>query len=186
MTIIRGETVSTQILLTPSGELLSSEHEEFVDLVEEECRKAFLKGREKGEKIGHQKALEENKSYIALLQTMTQKVLEHKKRLLDQLKPEVVEFSIAVCERIIRKELSNPQALARLIQTLLVSTHKAVRVVLAPDDLALLEGIDLEGVECVVDSLMRRGDCRIETTAGLLNYDISRELGDLQAKVLQR
>ncbi len=200
MTIIRGETVNKVALLASTGELLISEKEEFVDLVEEECRNAFQKGQEKGEKIGYYKALEESKVYVGLLQTMTRKILDQKNRLLDQLKPEIIEFAIAVCERVIRKELTQPHVFARLINTLLTAAtpqlnSDTLRVVLAPEDFSILESSfhqiqynveEIEGIRFVSDPLMRQGDCRIETSSGLLNYNISRELADLQAKVLQR
>jgi len=200
MKIIRGETVHQVALLTPAGDLLHSKEEEFVDLVEEECRKAFQKGQEKGEKIGYYKALEESKVFLDLLQTMTRKILEQKNRLFDQLKPEIIEFALSVCERVIRKELTQPQALVRLINSLLTSIapslkHDTIQIVLSPDDFVMLEKSfnqihydkrEIEGVRFVSDPLMRRGNCRIETKSGLLNYDISRELADLQAKVMQR
>ncbi len=199
MKVIRGETVQQTLLLTPNGELLGTNKEDFTDLVEEECRRSFQKGQEKGERVGYYKALEESKMFVTLLQTMTRKVLEQKNRLLDQLKPEIIEFSMSVCEQVLRKELSQPHALVRLIHSLLVVVtpslkDDSIKIVLAPDDFLMLENHfdeiqydkrEVKGIHFVSDSLMRRGDCRIETTSGLLNYDISRELNDLQAKVLQ-
>ncbi|MCH9627540.1 MAG: hypothetical protein S4CHLAM2_11810 [Chlamydiales bacterium] len=200
MKVIRGETVQETLLLTPKGELLEKDQEKFIDLVEEECRKSFQKGQDKGEKVGYYKALEESKLFLTLLQTVTRRVLEQKNRLLDQLKPEIIEFAMSVCEQVLRKELSQPQTLVRLIHSLLaVATpplkEDTIKVVLAPDDFLMLEKNfdhihydkkEVKEIRFVSDPLMRRGDCRIETTSGLLNYDISRELNDLQAKVLQR
>ncbi len=200
MTVIRGEAVHQVALLTPTGELLHSKEEEFVDLFEEECRKAFQKGVEKGEKLGFNKALDENKVFLSLIQTVARKVLEQKHRLLDQLKPEIIEFAMTVCERVIRKELSQPHALVKLINSLLTSAtpalkHDTIQIVLSPNDFVLLDKSfdqihydkrEIEGVRFVSDPTICRGDCRIETKTGLLNYDISRELSNLQTKVLQR
>ncbi len=196
--VIRGEAFYQVALLTSNGELLQQEGEACADLVEEECRKAFQRGQEKGEKIGYRKALDESKVHVDLLQTMARKILEQKKHLLDQLKPEIIEFAIAVCERVIRKELTQPQALVRLINSLLASAtpslkNDTIRIVLSPDDFVMLEKSfhhiqyderEVEGVRFVSDPLMRRGDCRVETKTGLLNYDISRELADLQSKIV--
>lgn len=198
MSIIRGEKVEDIAILTPTKELFFSENNlGNCDLFEEECRKAFQKGQEKGEKIGYEKGCQEGKVFIDLLRTMSRKVLEHKKRLLDQLKPEVIEFAITTCERILRKELTQPEVMVKLINSLLTiaATNKeTLRIVLSPEDLVLLEKHlkhiqydkkEIEGVSFVSEPLMRRGDCRIETKAGLLNYDIGRELSNLQSKVLQ-
>lgn len=200
MKVIRGESVHETAILTSSGELLHSKKEGISDLIAEECRKAFQKGFEKGEKVGHQRALEESKTFLDLLQVIARKVLEQKERLLDQLKPEIIEFSMVVCEQVIRKELSQPQALVRLINTLLNLAHPELKndpihIILSPEDYLLLEEIfshiqydaqKLAEIQFKSDPLMRRGDCRIETKSALLNYDISRELSDLQTKVLQR
>lgn len=196
--IIRGATIHETGVLSPSGEFLTEKKEGFTDLFEEECRVAFEKGVEKGEKLGYDQAREELKVFIDLLQTMSRKVLEHKHRLLDQLKPEVIEFAMTVCERLIRRELSQPEDLIALINSLLTATRNSLKghtiaVILSPEDLQMMEahiasmhGHPLESLVFSADSLMRRGDVRLETKAGLLNYDISRELADLQMQVLQR
>lgn len=201
MSIIRGEKISEIATLTPTKELYFSEKNGIQhSFVEDECQKAFQKGLERGEQIGYEKALNEKKVLFELLQTLTQKLVEQKKRLLDQLKPEVVDFAITLCERFIRKELSQPETMVKLINSLMNvcepnSRHDTLQIVLAPDDLVMLENhltqiqfdkSKIASINFRSDPLVRRGDCRIETQAGLLNYTISRELADLQAKVLQR
>lgn len=198
--IIRGETVQEVGVLSASGEFIIEKNAYVDDLLEEECRAAFNKGVEKGEKIGYEKSREEIKIFIDLLQTMARKILEYKHRLLDQLKPEVIEFAMTVCERLIRKELSQPEALVNLIHSLLTATKNslksdAIDIIVAPEDLSMLESHlssfarlsnGVEGLTFRKDPLMRRGDVRLETKAGLLNYDLARELADLQTLVLQR
>lgn len=200
MKIIRGETVHRTALLSSSGELVHVQEGDYAGLVDEECRKAFQEGQEKGEKAGYRKALDENKAFLDLLQTMSRKILEQKSRLLDQFKPEIIEFALAVCERVIRKELAQPHALALLINSLLASAipslkNDRIEIVLSPDDFVMLEQSfnqiqydkrKIEAIRFVADPLMRRGDCRIETKTALLNYDISRELADLQSKVMMQ
>lgn len=201
MSIIRGETITEIATLTATKEIYFSEaQEDHRFFLEEECTKAFKKGEEAGEKLGYERALFEMKGLFGLMQTLTRKLLEQKKRLLDQLKPEIVEFSVAVCERVIRKELSQPESLARLISSLLSVrdpniAQERLKILLAPEDLMMLEGYfdrihydqqEIEGVSFKADPLIQRGDCRIEGESALLNYSIARELSDLSAKVLQR
>lgn len=201
MTIIRGEHIHETAILSGNRELLFfNKREAAHDLYEEEWDKAFQKGQEKGELIGFEKAKKEIAPFLDLLQTIAAKLLEQKGRLLDQLKPEIIEFVIAISERIIRKELSQPEALVKLIQSLLASASPAMQqdvlqIILSPEDLILLEGQlnqihydrqQIKGIRFVADPLMRHGDCRIESKTSLLNHDISRELLDLQSKLLQR
>jgi flagellar biosynthesis/type III secretory pathway protein FliH len=200
MSIIRGEKSSEIATLTAAkGLYFSEKNSHHHPFVEEECSRAFQRGVEKGEKIGYERALNETRGLLDLLQTLTQKLLEQKKRLLDRLKPEIIEFAMTLCERIIRKELSQPEAMVKLINALLNGCapqfrNERVQIILAPEDLAMLEGHltqiqydkrEITGIFFRADPLIKRGDCRIETQRGLLNYTISRELADLQAKVLQ-
>ncbi len=141
----------------------------------------------------------EVKSLLDVLQTLSHKLLDYKQRLLEQLKPEVVEFSISVCERMIRKELSQPEVMVKLINSLLSYAASkihtdTVHLILSAEDLVTLENHlasihydkrEIGGVTLRSDPLMKRGDCRIETPTGLLNYSLSRQLDDLQSKVLQ-
>lgn len=198
--IIRGENVTEIATLNASRQLhfIQSDQDSPTGM-EEACKEAFHKGEKQGEKLGYERARVETKSLLHVLQTLSQKLLEHKHHLLEQMKPEVVEFAISVCERIIRKELSQPEALVKLINSLIsyaasMIHNDAVQLILAPDDLVMLESYlasihydkrEIGGVSFRTDPLMQRGDCRLETRAALLNYTISRQLTDLQSKVLQ-
>jgi flagellar assembly protein FliH len=197
--IIREENIRDTATLTGGRQLyFNPEIGSQSSLIEEECEKAFLKGEKSGEKLGYEKALQEMKSLLNLLQTLSDKLLEHKHLLLERLKPEIIEFSMSVCERIIRKELSNPEVFVKLINSLLSYAISQVRndgiqLILASDDLQMLENLlhqihyDKRAIASITfraDPMMKRGDCRIETPTALLNYTLTRELTDLQSKVL--
>jgi len=200
MTILKEENITEMALLTSTKELLFLEKKEGEgSFIEEECRKAFQKGVEFGEKIGYEKYAQENKPLLELLPALSRKFFEQKNKLLEHLKPEIVEFCIHVCERIIRKELSQPETLAALINSLLKVcmpqlSHEKIDIILAPEDLVMLENHlsqiyfnkrEIEGIGFRADPLIKRGDCRIEAKSGLMNYSIARELAGLQAKVVQ-
>lgn len=198
--IIRGENVTERATLSPSGQLcyVNSSHLPGA-FVEEECKQAFGKGKKQGEKLGYERALCELSSLLGILQSFSHKLLEYKHQLLEQLKPEVVAFAISVCERIVRKELSQPESFIRLINSLLVYATQSIRgdpvkLILSPDDLVMLENHlskihydkrEMESLSFHSDSQLQRGDVRLETPSTLLNYTLSRQLADLQSKVLQ-
>lgn len=199
MNIIRGEVVHKKAVLAPTGELIAQEEKKERDFLEQESQEAFKKGQKYGEKLGYQQANQEAKIFVELMQTMTSKMLEHKNRLLDHLKPEIIEFSLMVCEKIIRAELSDPDKITRLISSLLTLAipdlkDESVNIVLAAEDFTMIENgfnqigynkQNIKKIRFISDSSMRRGDCRIETRNILLNFDISRELEILQSRVLQ-
>jgi flagellar assembly protein FliH len=200
MSIIRGERIEALAVLKQNRELDFSEKNGIENsFLEEECQRAFQHGSKAGEKIGYEKALNETKVHLDLLQAIADKLLEQKKRLLDQLKPQIIEFAITLCEKIIRNELKSKEALVKLIHSLLTislsqSRQESLQIFLAPDDLIMLEG-HLAQIQCDkhiiaeitfrADPMIKRGDCRLETQTGLLNYSISRQLSDLQTKILQ-
>lgn len=180
--IIKGAKKGSAVFVTPNGELMTS----CTDIDQE-----IYKGRDEGEKRGYAKAVEETKQLIALLHTIADRLMEHKKILLTQLKPEVVDFCLAVAEKIIRKELGDPKAHEMLVHSLLnqamkTFTAEALTVYLAPDDLVMFQqSFPLEGgqITYLADSLLQQGDCRIVAKSGLLSAQITRELEDLRAKL---
>ncbi len=189
--IIRDAKVDTHLFLTPNGELhaqnkLDGEVEE---LFQHEWQKAFLKGQEEGEKNGYAKAQEELKSFNSLLQAIATKLMEHRKQLLVQLKPEVIDFALRVSEKIIRSELSRPETHIKLIQSLINQATKALpteqlTLYLCPEDLHFVQHhLQAPSLHFFPDPLMRRGDCRIEAKSGLLNANITRELDDLRTRI---
>ena len=199
MSILRGERVTRIATLTPTKELHFSEnHRDQDSLIQLESRRAFQKGESYGEKIGYAKAINETQMLTTLLHTLSRKLLEHKNQLIDHLKPEVIEFSITVCEQVIRHELSQPETFINLINSLLTytATHlweEAPQIILAPEDLAMLEehlntihfdSRERGAVHFLADPLIRRGDCRIEMPSGLLNHMVKRQLADFQAKII--
>lgn len=191
--IIREARCENTLFITSNGELISSkENQDSVLEAELEC--AIYKGRDEGEKRGYAKAVEDLKQLMTLLHTIADRLMEQKKQLLTQLKPEVVDFALSIAEKIIRKELSDPKAHEKLVhsylnQAMKIFVGEALRVYLAPDDLVMFqERFPLEGgnITYLADSLLQQGDCKIVAKSGLLSAQITRELGDLRDKLSYR
>lgn len=196
MQVIKEEKITESAVLTTDKKLLFFDARSSVhSFLEEDYQTAFQHGKSEGESLGYARALDELDALFGLLQNLTQKLLEQKNRLLDRLKPEIVELAIAISERVIRKELSQPETLLKLIHTLLSCCNSegnsdVLRITLASEDAAMIErhlnNKAIEGIVLHADQMLMRGDCRIEMRTELLHYSISRELADLQAKILQR
>ncbi len=136
---------------------------------------------------------EELKGLISMIQSMAFHLFEHKKGLLNLLKPEIIELSLTICEKVVRQELSAPSALAKLIDTYInaainETSGEEVKVYLSCEDLVLLEKEIVTYGESRVaflpDGKLERGDVRIETPSALLSGTIARELEDLRARLL--
>ncbi len=188
--VIRGETIKRVLRYSSEGNL---------EPIQED-QSSYKKGQKKGEDEGYDRAKKEFAAFYTLLQSLADKILEQKKRLLQQLKPEIIDFAITLCERVIRQELSQPEKLVRLIDTLLTAATTSingdmVKIILSPEDLVLIESHrnkiqydkrEIKGLRFVPDSAVKRGDYRIETKRGILNCSIARELEDLRSKVLRQ
>ena len=160
---------------------------------------AYEKGKREGERIGYMRARAEDAAYLEILQTVIQKILDEKERLFDHLRPELLEFSLILCERVMRQELAQPETLAKMIDEHLRNAAPTlqgalVHIVLSPEDLAMLQGHletihydkrEIRGVRFVPDPTMHRGDVRIETPTHLLNCALTRELDDVREKILK-
>lgn len=196
--IIRQAALSQSLYLSATRELIPEEEQDpFESLFADEYQKAKHLGKLEGEKLGYEKAALELASLVSLLQRLSERLLEQKSRLLQQMKPEVVEFSLAVCERILRKELQDPQTLIHTINQLLQQALDAfpqekIKIFLSPEDLdTLLKNLnkvfydktEMPNLSFHADKLMGNGDCRIETKSSILNADIQHVLDDLKMKI---
>lgn len=158
-------------------------------LVSEERKRAFDKG--------YAQAQLEMKNQFALLQKVSDKLLEEKRQLLERMKPEVIDFCLQLTEQILRQELSDPAVLAKLISSLLVAIGRqkeSLSVVLAPEDLEIMESfiptIEAEKhkmghIYFSSDPTVQKGDVRIECNSILVNCAIARELESVRAHLLR-
>lgn len=195
MTIIRDGKVQTRVFLSEEGEITTAEHESsaITKLLEEEYKKGFQAGLKTGIKQGHDKAEDELNSFSNLLQKIVEKLLEERNALYEKLKPDLVSFCLAVSERLIRSELSDPEATTKLISSLLAllpaDQEEMIKITLSKDDLQTISGYleerEIKGIRFIADNWMQRGDVKIETKSGLLHYSISREIENLREKILK-
>lgn len=197
--IIRQETLAGVVYYTPKQGITPypKESKPFQEALIQERLEAYQKGKEHGEKLGYEKATNEMSALMTLLQKMVQRILEQKERLLQQLKPEIIEFAIAICEKFLREKLSQPEKLVRLIDSLLAQSipffqGELVKIVLSPEDLVMLEQHlkdfhydrrEIKGLRFLSDPELRRGDFRIENKSGLLNFLLQRELEELRGMI---
>ena len=168
----------------------------------EGSEKGLLDGTATGLDEGFQKGYEKGRVEFAeglkLVTDMVTKFKEERGRLLEQARPELIKFSMTVCEIIMRQELADPKAYTRLLEALIVQAkpvikNESVDIYLNPEDKALLQGSldkirelapEVSAINYIADTAVLRGDCFIETPRGLLNFDVKRQLLDLQGSIL--
>ena len=157
-------------------------------------------GLDIGFKHGIEKSREELKSSIILLNTIAAAFRAKQEEAFEQAKPEIINFSITICEAMLRSELSKPKVFQEQIKRLLIHAKEILKdvsidVVVSPEDWKMLEQSlstsssdieDLRKVNFIADKTMEKGNCRLETSLGLVNFDVKRHLNDLERRLLEK
>lgn len=174
-------------------------------------RRGLLDGQAQGYEVGKEEAFEtglregmqktrnELKHLVQLVNTVALGLATKQEGIFEQIRPEIIKFILNVCEHMLRRSLTDSKSFIQLIELLLHETKSILKdgvitVVMASEDLELFErdlqklSYDRDEIKklCfVVDKAIERGNCRVETSLGLVNFDIKRMLADLEKKVLE-
>lgn len=156
-------------------------------------------GKEEGLNSGYEKAHRELIASIELVNKMANQLAFEKEEFLEKIKPEMIRLSMAVCENILRRELQIPESLTLLIERLLLQVKPiiiegTVNVFLSPEDLDMIESYlddinydkeDITKLNFSADSQIKRGDLRLETDLGIVNFDVERQVKELQVQIMK-
>jgi|688.fasta_scaffold42843_5 flagellar biosynthesis/type III secretory pathway protein FliH len=156
-------------------------------------------GFDLGFKQGKAAVQQELNNAVELLNKISSSLQSHKEEMFEQSKPELIRFALAICKQILRKELSDPANFTALLEKLFIQAKSILKdvpvdIVLAPEDLKmLLDNIsavgysreELKKAHFIADPTMERGNCRLETALGLINFDIDRLMKDFEFKILE-
>lgn len=170
---------------------------------EEARQQGFEEGLAKGKEEKEQEIQEQWKAKyeqsLQELEKVHESLLDAKQDFLQRTKKEMGDLLIAICQKILLKKIEDPETFSTIIETLLQKAKSMaqgvpVQVLLCPEDLSLLEE-RLKDIHCdhhnitqldfLSDSSMSKGCCRIESPTGILNFDIERELNELNEEFLQ-
>ncbi len=159
-------------------------------------------GKSEGLEIGYKEGVanvrDELKSAAELLNVTASTFQMRKEEMFELVKPELIKFSLAVCEKILRAHLTNPEIFYSLLEKLLTQAKSFLKdvpidIVLSQEDLQMVQNHlsalgykreDLKDVNFISTPWMERGSCRLETTLGLVNFDLNRLLSDLEILTL--
>ncbi len=156
-------------------------------------------GIEIGIKKGLEYAREDLKEAVDLLNQLSANFKLRENEIFEQAKPGLIRFLLAVCERILLRELSQPETMAKQLECLLnhaknLIKDSQVEIALAPEDFEMLEQHlhrivydreDFPHLHFTTDKGVAQGNCRIESRLGMLNFNIARLLKDIEEQVLE-
>lgn len=210
--VIRGGNVKGVVFHTPStvdipkqppGSKKTLMEEEFYHGLVKGHQQGYEAGRNEGHEIGFKEGVAslqgDLESSVGVLRRVLAEFNEKKENLFDHAKPELIKFSLAVCEKILQNELSRPEKYAQLIGQLLDTAKTMVKdipvqVYVSPEDLSRLQSHfndfpnafqELKSLNFIADPDLETGNCRLESSLGLVNFDILRLLKDIEQKTLE-
>lgn len=210
--IIRGGNVKGVVFHTPStvdipkqppGSKKTLMEEEFYHGLVKGHQQGYEAGRNEGHEIGFKEGVAslqgDVETFVEILKQVLTEFKLKEEYLFDHAKPELIKFALAVCEKILRNELSNPKKYAQLIGHLLDTAKTMVKdipvqVYVSSDDLNRLQSHfkdlpnafqELKTIDFIADPDLEAGNCRLESSLGLVNFDIQRLLKDIEQKTLE-
>jgi flagellar assembly protein FliH len=151
-----------------------------------------------GSKKGEDSVRVEVKESLSALSTVIQGFSQFRGQFYEESKPEIINFCLRTCEELLHKELSDPVRHIQFIKSLL-SAGKAlleavpITIRLSETDFSSIHqtlerypetSADFQRVHFVPDEMIQNGNCLIQTSLGLLNFDIRRQLEDIERKIL--
>jgi flagellar assembly protein FliH len=166
-------------------------------------QQGYAAGRQEGLEIGFKQgaliAQDQFKDAVSMLNLIAASLQIKREEIFELLRPEMIKFNIRLMEKLLQEHLKNPSALMTLIEKLLLQIQSTIKdvpikVLVSPEDYQIinqnLANIDsssatVSQIHLLSDVTVQKGNCRLETTLGMLNYDIPRLMKDLEIKVLE-
>lgn len=156
-------------------------------------RQAFQQGYSEGERGGWQKGIEQYQAAIAAFGQTVQQLSALKNKLRRQAEQELVELSLAIARRIVRRELTvDPTTIVGLVHTCFEEFQRAeihsVRV--NPQDLDAVAAYFKENpganIEVQPDPKVERGGAVFQTAQGELDARIGTQLKEIEYGLADR
>ena len=151
-------------------------------------RDAYLKGFESGEAAGKEQGLKEVEARFQALGELIEKLKRLEMELVENIESDVVQLSLAIAKRVIRREIGlKPELLAEMIREGVEKLGPAerFRVRLHPSDRDAIEGSTsgtlqeirkIKSLRLESDPALRPGDCILETADKLIDGRIESQL----------
>jgi flagellar assembly protein FliH len=198
--LLRAQTQAEQLLTAAQVEGREIRDKAFAAAVVDGRKEGLAQGTKEGHQAGHAAAVAAQKDQLAkLITTLTAGVAsleESRLKLESDGTAEVVKLSIAIAERVIKRQAAiDPAVLtANLADAMKRVVHAAdVRVAIHPAQKKSLQDVmprlqldwpNLEHVELIEDATLAPGGCRVFTTQGQVDADLGEQLGRIVAELM--
>lgn len=157
-----------------------------------------IHGKIIGIEEGREDSLERLNFLFQTLQNLSSELQITKENLLNEIKPELIKFCLEVCKKILGNELTLKKSYHAMLDHLFsklstISKNQPVTLIISSEDLSLIEGYKeklshswhINDLQIQADPTMSRGKCCLETSLGIVNFNIDRLLKNFESNVLE-
>jgi len=183
----------------PSSALTAEQMQEITEAAEKEGyakghQEGLLAGKDAGYKAGQQQGLKEMKASLTLQQTrftqLANALLNPIEEQDDALEQALLASVVSIASGVIKRELfadsSHIQSLVQEAIAALPAGAKNIRIILHPDDLAMLEQYleedaprAAEDWQFFAEASMTPGGCKVETAQSLIDFSVERRMSQI-------
>ena len=155
-------------------------------------KEAFDRGYREGEAAAARKNLDQVHAAVQAFSETASSLAGYKAALRSEVERELVALSLAVAQKIIRRELSiDPDIILAVVRSCLEQLQSAeiYRLRLNPQDVAAVAGCfnrQQAPVEIVPDAAIARGGAIFETSQGTLDARLDRQLQEIERGLADR
>ncbi len=153
--------------------------------------KAFQQGEEKGYNL----AKKELSSAFFILNKLSQNLISRLQKLSDELKPELINLCIHICEKIILQKLTNSNSIRSLLENIINQSfqinNQVFHITLSKKDFDILSPLIQKHQAIIgkkntweIDLSLSPGSYRIHTKKKLISYHLHEELFLLKQSLL--
>jgi flagellar assembly protein FliH len=158
---------------------LESKLREMESAAGQRVREAHTRGRQEGEA----QALQQYQTRVEQMASIVQSTAGLRARIRRESEEELVQLSLAIARRIVRRELSvDPDALNGIVKACLdkLESRQVQRIRLHPEFAGPVRSHLDPGVDVVGDPHLGPGEVRIETDQGEIDAGIETQLGEIE------
>ncbi|MEQ8187001.1 MAG: FliH/SctL family protein [Candidatus Eremiobacterota bacterium] len=171
--------------------ILQEAHREAQGIKEQAFQDGYKEGLIKGKQDGLSAIEKEFESFLQELKGMTEQTLAERKRIIKELEPQVVDLSLKIAEKILRREASSYEDMIfEQVETALNKLNDRTKITLRVNrmDVGRLNSYrdrimslqdDIKELEIVEDLRVDEGGCIIETASGTVDGRINTQLTEI-------
>ncbi len=171
--------------------ILQEAHREAQEIKKQAFQEGYKEGLQTGKKDGLSEVEKQFASFLEELKSLIEQTLTERKRIIKELEPQVVDLSMKIAEKILRREAASYEDMIfEQVETALNKLNDRTKITLRANrmDVGRLNSYrdrimalqdDIKELEIVEDLRVEEGGCIIESASGTVDGRINTQLSEI-------